>query len=50
MTASLKRAEAEGAYFMTDSSTWVAEKANVPVKDRRLWPHLLSRPVCPRSP
>ncbi len=30
MTASLKRAEAEGAYFMTDSSTWVAEKANVP--------------------
>jgi tungstate transport system substrate-binding protein len=30
MTASLKRAEAEGAYFMTDSSTWVAEKSNVP--------------------
>jgi tungstate transport system substrate-binding protein len=30
MTASLKRAESEGAYFMTDSSTWVAERANVP--------------------
>lgn len=30
MTASLQRASKEGAYFMTDSSTWVAEKANVP--------------------
>ncbi len=30
MTASLKRADAEGAYFMTDSSTWVAEKTNAP--------------------
>lgn len=30
MTASLKRAEVEGAYFMTDSSTWVAERANLP--------------------
>lgn len=30
MTASLKRAEIEGAYFMTDSSTWVAEKSNTP--------------------
>ena len=30
MTASLKRADAEGAYFMTDSSTWVAEKSNAP--------------------
>ena len=30
MTATLKRAEAEGGYFMTDSSTWVAEGRNVP--------------------
>ncbi len=30
MTASLKRAEQEGAYFMTDSSTWVAEAKRVP--------------------
>jgi tungstate transport system substrate-binding protein len=30
MTASLKRANAEGAYFMTDSSTWVAEKNIAP--------------------
>ena len=30
MTASLKRANAEGAYFMTDSSTWVAAKKEVP--------------------
>jgi tungstate transport system substrate-binding protein len=30
MTASLKRANAEGAYFMTDSSTWVASKKEVP--------------------
>lgn len=30
MTATLKRAEAEGGYFMTDSSTWVAERKNVP--------------------
>lgn len=30
MTASLKRADAEGAYFMTDSSTWVAEKSRAP--------------------
>jgi len=30
MTAVLKRADAEQGYFMTDSSTWVAEKKNVP--------------------
>jgi tungstate transport system substrate-binding protein len=30
MTATLKRANAEKGYFMTDSSTWVAEKTNVP--------------------
>ncbi len=30
MTASLKRANDEGGYFMTDSSTWVAEKKNLP--------------------
>jgi tungstate transport system substrate-binding protein len=30
MTASLKRAESEGGYFMTDSSTWVAEARKVP--------------------
>jgi len=30
MTASLKRAEAEGAYFLTDSSTFIAERANTP--------------------
>lgn len=30
MTASLKRAHTEGAYFMTDSSTWVAEKNVAP--------------------
>ena len=30
MTAVLRRAEAEGGYFMTDSSTWVAEKRNLP--------------------
>ena len=30
MTASLKRANAEKAYFMTDSSTWVAEKNVAP--------------------
>jgi tungstate transport system substrate-binding protein len=30
MTASLKRANEIGGYFMTDSSTWVAEQANVP--------------------
>lgn len=30
MTASLQRAEKEGAYFMTDSSTWVAEAKRVP--------------------
>lgn len=30
MTASLKRASAENAYFMTDSSTWVAEKDVAP--------------------
>jgi tungstate transport system substrate-binding protein len=30
MTASLKRANAENAYFMTDSSTWVAEKDVAP--------------------
>ena len=30
MTASLKRANLEKAYFMTDSSTWVAEKTVAP--------------------
>jgi tungstate transport system substrate-binding protein len=30
MTASLKRANAEGAYFMTDSSTWIMEKGVAP--------------------
>lgn len=30
MTASLKRANAEGAYFMTDSSTWIMEKNVAP--------------------
>jgi tungstate transport system substrate-binding protein len=30
MTATLKRANDEKGYFMTDSSTWVAEKKNVP--------------------
>ena len=30
MIATLKRANAEKGYFMTDSSTWVAEKNNVP--------------------
>ena len=30
MTASLQRAEKERAYFMTDSSTWVAEAKRVP--------------------
>ena len=30
MTASLKRANKENAYFMTDSSTWVAEKDVAP--------------------
>ena len=30
MTASLKRANAENAYFMSDSSTWVAEKDVAP--------------------
>ncbi len=30
MTATLKRAEAEKGYFMTDSSTWVAEGRNTP--------------------
>jgi len=30
MTATLKRADNEKGYFMTDSSTWVAEKKNVP--------------------
>ena len=30
MTASLKKANAENAYFMTDSSTWVAEKDIAP--------------------
>jgi tungstate transport system substrate-binding protein len=29
MTATLKRADAEKGYFMTDSSTWAAEKKNV---------------------
>jgi tungstate transport system substrate-binding protein len=29
MTATLKRADAEKGYFMTDSSTWVAERKNV---------------------
>jgi tungstate transport system substrate-binding protein len=30
MTATLKRANDERGYFMTDSSTWVAEQKNVP--------------------
>ncbi len=30
MTATLKRANAEQGYFMVDSSTWVAEKKDVP--------------------
>jgi tungstate transport system substrate-binding protein len=30
MTASLKRANAEGAYFMSDSSTWIMEKTVAP--------------------
>jgi tungstate transport system substrate-binding protein len=30
MTATLKRANAEHGYFMTDSSTWAAEKKTVP--------------------
>ncbi|MCE5242840.1 MAG: substrate-binding domain-containing protein [Desulfobacteraceae bacterium] len=30
MTATLQRADSEGGYFMTDSSTWVAEEKNVP--------------------
>lgn len=30
MSATLRRADAEGGYFMTDSSTWVAEEKNVP--------------------
>ncbi len=29
MTATLKRANNEGGYFMTDSSTWIAEKNNM---------------------
>lgn len=30
MTASMRRAHDEGAYFLTDSSTWIAEKARMP--------------------
>lgn len=30
MTATLKRANDEGGYFMTDSSTWAAEKKSLP--------------------
>jgi len=30
MTATLKRANAEKGYFMVDSSTWIAEKKNLP--------------------
>jgi len=30
MTATLKRANDEGGYFMTDSSTWAAEKKSMP--------------------
>jgi tungstate transport system substrate-binding protein len=30
MTATLKRANDEQGYFMTDSSTWVAERKNLP--------------------
>jgi tungstate transport system substrate-binding protein len=30
MTATLKRADTEKGYFMTDSSTWVAEQKNLP--------------------
>jgi tungstate transport system substrate-binding protein len=42
MTASLRRAQAEGAYFMTDSSTWIMEHGVAPALkilfrgDRRL--------------
>jgi tungstate transport system substrate-binding protein len=34
MTASLKRANAEGAYFLTDSSTFIAERVSVPQLQR----------------
>ena len=30
MTASMRRANAEGAYFLTDSSTFIAERQNMP--------------------
>lgn len=30
MTASLKRAETEGGYYMTDSSTWIMEQSQAP--------------------
>jgi tungstate transport system substrate-binding protein len=30
MTASMRRANVEGAYFLTDSSTFIAERGNVP--------------------
>ena len=30
MVATLKRADKEQGYFMTDSSTWIAEKQKVP--------------------
>ncbi|MDP8235714.1 MAG: substrate-binding domain-containing protein [Candidatus Erginobacter occultus] len=30
MTATLKRADTEGGYFMTDSSTWIAEREAMP--------------------
>ncbi len=34
MTASMRRANDEGAYFLTDSSTFIAEKRNVPRLER----------------
>jgi tungstate transport system substrate-binding protein len=34
MTASLRRANAEGAYFLTDSSTFIAERGSVPQLQR----------------
>jgi tungstate transport system substrate-binding protein len=30
MTETLKRADTEKGYFMTDSSTWIAERTNLP--------------------
>jgi tungstate transport system substrate-binding protein len=36
MTASMKRANDEGAYFLTDSSTFIVERANMPRLQRLL--------------